>query len=97
MQSEGAIQSAIDNVAASGGGIVTLAGGTHNISTPIRMKSNVILQGEGNWASLLKTTINMKIIVADDGQNGLVNITIQNLAIHGINATNSGIIQIVSV
>ncbi|MCM4156949.1 PA14 domain-containing protein [Gramella sp. AN32] len=89
------IQAAIDNVAASGGGTVTLAAGTHNITTPVRMKSNVTLQGEGNWASLLKTTVNMKMIIAD--AEGLVNLTIQNLAIEGTNALNGGGIEIASL
>ena len=71
-------------MAVSGGGTVTLASGTHNISTPVRMKSNVTLQGEGNWASLLKTTVNMKMIIHD--AEGLVNLVIQNLAIEGTNA-----------
>lgn len=51
------IQSAINTVAASGGGIVTLAAGTHNINVSLRMKDNVTLQGESDWASLLKTTV----------------------------------------
>ncbi|WP_159023904.1 right-handed parallel beta-helix repeat-containing protein [Formosa sp. L2A11] len=88
------IQTAIDNVAASGGGIVTLAKGTHVITTPVRMKSNITLQGEGNWESLLQTTVNMNMIIADD--EGLVNLTIQNLAIQGTNAINGGGIQITS-
>ncbi|MDO7171621.1 T9SS type A sorting domain-containing protein [Mariniflexile sp. AS56] len=90
----GNIQTAINNVAASGGGIVTLAAGTHNITVPVRMKSNVTLQGEGNWASLLKTTVNMKMIIHD--AEGLVNLVIQNLAIEGTNASNGGGIEITS-
>ncbi|WP_083415791.1 CBM96 family carbohydrate-binding protein [Algibacter lectus] len=88
----GDIQTAIDNVAASGGGVVTLAAGTHNITVPVRMKSNVTLQGEGQWASLLKTTVNMKMIIADS--ENLVNLIIQNLAIEGTNAANGGGIEI---
>lgn len=91
----GNIQTAIDNVAASGGGIVTLAAGIHTITTPVRMKSNVTLQGEGNWASLLKTTVNMKMIIAD--AEGLVNLSIQNLAIQGTNAALGGGIEIASL
>ncbi|KAA5825210.1 T9SS type A sorting domain-containing protein [Algibacter amylolyticus] len=86
------IQTAINNVAASGGGTVTLAAGTHNISTPVRMKSNITLQGEGNWSSLLKTTVNMKMIIHNS--EGLVNLVIQNLAIEGTNASNGGGIEI---
>ncbi|WP_066219891.1 T9SS type A sorting domain-containing protein [Formosa haliotis] len=88
------IQEAIDNVAASGGGIVTLVKGTHVITTPVRIKSNVTLQGEGNWESLLQTTVNMNMIIAD--AEGLKNLTIQNLAIQGTNAINGGGIQITS-
>ena len=88
------IQSAINSVAASGGGTVTLLAGTHNISTSVKIKSNVTLQGEGKWLSLLKTSVNMKMIVAD--AYGLVNLTIQNLAIEGTNASNGGGIEIIS-
>ncbi|WP_434035598.1 T9SS type A sorting domain-containing protein [Formosa sp. 4Alg 33] len=88
------IQTAIDNVSTSGGGIVTLAKGTHVITVPVRMKSNVTLQGEGNWESLLQTTVNMNMIIAD--AEGLQNLTIQNLAIQGTNAINGGGIQITS-
>ncbi|GAA3652421.1 hypothetical protein GCM10022397_41200 [Flavivirga jejuensis] len=91
----GDIQSAIDNVATSGGGTVTLAAGIHHIVTPVRMKSNVTLQGEGDWASLLKTTVNMNMIIAD--AEGLVNLIIRNLAIEGTNALNGGGIQIISL
>ena len=90
----GDIQTAIDNVAASGGGIVTLSAGTHVITVPVRMKSNVTLQGEGDWGSLLKTTVNMKMIIAD--AEGLVNLIIKNLAIEGTNALNGGGIEIIA-
>lgn len=90
----GNIQTAINSVASSGGGTVTLSAGTHVITTPVRMKSNVTLQGEENWSSLLKTTINMKMIIAN--AEGLVNLTIQNLAIEGTNALNGGGIEIIA-
>lgn len=88
------IQLAIDNVHATGGGIVTLKAGTHHISSPVKIKSNVTLQGEGTLASTLKTTSNIKMI--EENNNGLVNVTIQNLKIIGTNASHSGGIQLAS-
>mgnify|MGYP003632139313 CR=1 FL=1 len=88
----GNIQTAIDNVATSGGGTVTLAAGIHTINRSIKMKSNVTLQGEGNWGTLIKTTRNMKMIIADS--EGLVNVTIKNLELEGTNASSGGGIEI---
>ncbi|WP_158848584.1 T9SS type A sorting domain-containing protein [Algibacter sp. L1A34] len=90
----GNIQTAINNVASSGGGIVTIATGIHIITTPIRMKSNVTLQGEGNWATTIKTNTDIQVITAD--AEGLVNLVIQNIKIEGINSVSGGGIQITS-
>ena len=90
----GDIQNAINIVADSGGGIVTLAKGTHIVTVPLRMKSNVTLQGEGYRESLIKTNDHIQIIIADS--EGLVNLVIQNLAIEGINSVSGGGIQITS-
>jgi parallel beta-helix repeat protein len=90
----GDIQNAIDIVADSGGGIVTLAKGTHMVTVPLRMKSNVTLQGEGYRESLIKTNDHIQVIIADS--EGLVNLVIQNLAIEGINSVTGGGIQITS-
>ena len=43
----GDIQAAIDSVASSGGGTVSLASGTYMLSSSIKMKSNVTLEGVG--------------------------------------------------
>ena len=56
------IQGAIDSVYSSGVGIVTLASGEHNIISPVKMRSNVILQGEARLSSALKTTEDIKMI-----------------------------------
>lgn len=48
------------------------------------MKSNVTLRGEGELASTLITTNDMKMITAST--NGLRNLTIENLVIAGTNA-----------
>ena len=88
------IQPAIDYVSANGGGTVTLKAGTHNISSSVKMKSNVTFQGEGELASTLKTTSNIKMIEAN--KYGLVNVTIQNLKIIGTNAINGGGIHLIS-
>ncbi|WP_379860529.1 T9SS type A sorting domain-containing protein [Mariniflexile ostreae] len=88
------IQQAINTVASSGGGVVTVAAGTHIVTTPLRIKSNITLQGEGNWASKIKTNTNIQVINAD--AEGLVNIVIQNIEIEGVNGVNGGGIQITS-
>lgn len=90
----GDIQSAIDYVSSNGGGTVTLASGTHTVTAPLLIRSNVTLQGEGNWASKLKTNTNIEIINAYEA--GLDNVTIQNLEIEGINASNGSGISIIS-
>lgn len=91
----GDIQAAIDLVAENGGGIVTLETGTHIVTEPIRIKSNITLQGEGDRESLIKTNDPIQIIVAD--AEGLENLVIQNLAIEGINSVTGGGIQIISL
>jgi hypothetical protein len=88
------IQSAIDYVNSNGGGTVTLAAGIHNITSPVQMKSNVTLQGEGNLASTLKTTNDIKMIIQSD--YGLVNVTIQNLVLIGSPTKNAGGIHLIS-
>ena len=88
------IQDAIDYVGANGGGIVTLEAGTHDISSSVKIKSNVILQGEGNLASTLKTTSDIKMIVQAD--YGLVNVTIQNLVLIGSPTKKAGGIHLIS-
>lgn len=88
------IQDAIDYVSANGGGIVTLAAGVHNITSPAQIKSNVTLQGEGNLASTLKTTSDIKMII--QAGYGLVNVTIRNLILMGSPTKNAGGIHLIS-
>lgn len=90
----GSIQTAINTVATSGGGTVTLKEGTHIVSTPLKIRSNVTLQGEGDWQSILKTNTNIEVITAYE--EGMSNIIIQNIKIEGVNGVNGGGIQITS-
>jgi len=78
----GNIQAAIDSVAAAGGGTVNLASGTFTITSSIRLKANVILNGAGDPNTTITSTTPMTIITTD--QEGLANLTIQNLKIIGI-------------
>ena len=88
------IQPAIDYVNSNGGGTVTLKAGTHTIDSPVKIKSNVILRGEGTLASTLKTTNDIKMIV--QSAYGLKNVTIQNLVLIGSPTRNAGGIHLVS-
>ncbi|MDT3401188.1 parallel beta-helix repeat protein [Mucilaginibacter terrae] len=77
----GNIQHAIDQVSASGGGTVNLASGTYNITSPLKIKSNVTLNGSGNAT----TTINGgNFNVIQQNNEGLTNVTIQNLKVTGV-------------
>jgi polygalacturonase len=89
------IQEAIDALSSKGGGVVVIGEGMHVVTSPIRVKSNITLRGEGQWNSKISTTQNMKVIVQD--ADGIRNITIENLEISGINGSNGGGIQIISM
>lgn len=88
------IQAAMDEVHADGGGIVTLQAGTHSITTSVKIKSNVTLQGEGEWDSKIKTTESIKLI--EQNNYGMVNVTVRNLELQGTNASDGGGISIIS-
>ena len=90
----GSIQNAIDDVNASGGGTVTLAAGTFTVTSPLKIKSNVTLQGSGIYASTIATTQNIKII--EQSGYGLKNITIRNLTLKGTNKIDGGGMDIIS-
>ncbi|MDN5286517.1 MAG: C-terminal target protein [Mucilaginibacter sp.] len=89
--SGGNIQTAIDNVAAAGGGTVNLASGTWTITSSIRLKANVTLNGAGNPNTTITSSTAMNIITT--AQEGLSNLTVQNLKIVGIptDSTSNGI------
>ena len=89
------IQSAIDFVNSSGGGTVTLKAGTHIIDSPVKIKSDVTLHGEGVLASTIKTTNDIKMII--QAGYGLKNIAIQNLVLVGSPTRNAGGIHIISL
>lgn len=89
------IQAAIDEVAScQSGGTVILKAGVHVIDKPLKMKSNVILRGEGTLKTTLKTVRDIKMITADD--NGLNNLAIRNMVIVGTNSRHGGGIHLVS-
>jgi polygalacturonase len=75
------LQSAIDQVAAAGGGTVKLAAGTYNIYATTKLKSNVTLSGAGNPATTLVGMGNFDVL--QQSAEGLSNITIKNLKITG--------------
>lgn len=77
----GNIQAAIDQVAAAGGGTVNITSGGGTIRTPLRMKSNVTLNGAGNPATTL--TIGGSFTGIQHNAEGLSNLTVQNLKIAG--------------
>lgn len=83
----GNIQAAIDQVAAAGGGTVNITSGTGTVSTPLRMKSNVTLNGAGNPTTTLNAGAD--IIVITQNAEGLTNVKVQNLKINGRGRTGS--------
>ena len=76
-----AIQNAIDQVSAAGGGTVNLAAGTYSLTAPIKMKSNVTLNGAGTPATSIAITGNFTGI--GHASEGLCNLTVQNLKLVG--------------
>lgn len=48
-----AIQSAVDQASAAGGGVVQLSGGSCRLGSRVTLKSNVVLQGQGKDATTL--------------------------------------------
>ncbi len=77
----GDIQSAVDQVSASGGGTVNLATGTYVLNSSLRIKSKVTLNGSGNQATVLQATGGFTAIQQASEQ--LDNVAIQNLSIIG--------------
>lgn len=83
----GNIQAAIDQVAAAGGGTVNITSGQGTLTTPLRMKSKVALNGAGTPATTLGVGGNFTGIQNDT--EGLTNVTIQNLKLAGNGETTS--------
>jgi len=91
----GNIQNAIDDVSESGGGIVTLASGTHVITETLEMKSDVTFQGSGIYATTVKINEN-KQIMAEDGYsknrtNAVNNVLVRNITFVGVNGDDGGV------
>lgn len=89
------IQNVIDAVSEAGGGVVTLSSGIHDISSALKVKSNITLQGEANLSSILRTDDDIKMII--QAGEGLENITIQNLILIGSPTRGAGGIHITSM
>ena len=83
----GNIQTAIDQVSASGGGSVILSKGTYSISSPLRIKSNVKLFGAGRGATIISNGGGEFNVIYRDSE-GLSNVTIANLTVVGAHTTN---------
>ncbi len=88
------IQEAIDQASLAGGGTVHLGAGVHQISTPIKMKSNVTLSGAGHKVTTVNTHKVIKSI--EQASEGLQNVIIQNLTITGVARHGSHALHIVS-
>jgi parallel beta-helix repeat protein len=86
-ESESTIQSAIDTASSKGGGTVTLDSGTYTITTPIVLKSNVTLTGDGKNSTILQRSsssdlgLSCSVITAISG--GLSNVIVKSLTIDG--------------
>ena len=81
VNSASGIQSAIDTVAAAGGGNVNIAGGAYTITSTIKLKSQVTVAGAGNPATTLNASGNFDVF--QQSAEGLSNVTIKNLKIVG--------------
>lgn len=76
------IQSAIDDVAAAGGGIVFIQEGIYSITSAIKIPSNIQLKGAG-WATILQAASGLgateNMIENSDQSNGNTGIFLKNL------------------
>lgn len=90
----GNIQSAIDQVNAAGGGSVFLQAGTYTISAPLRMRSNVALDGAGSGATIIQNTGSSATynLITENSDN-LTDVTLRDFALNGRDsAAGNGII-----
>lgn len=88
------IQEAVERVSLAGGGTVNLGAGVHQISTSIKIESNVTLSGAGHSTTTINTAKVIKSI--EQASEGLQNVTIQNLTITGVAVNGSHAIHLVS-
>lgn len=80
----GNIQSAIDQVNASGGGTVKLRAGTHTINAALLMRSNVTLKGAGAGSTTIQNTgasANYSLVIKPTA--ALSNVTVRDLSLDG--------------
>jgi hypothetical protein len=95
------IQQNLDAVHNAGGGTLHLKAGTYTISSPIKMYSNITLEGAGQGSTIVQTpSSSFASEIINDGTHAsgpvLSNMTIQNMTLdgRGMNALNSMGIQI---
>lgn len=74
-----AIQLAVDAVAARGGGIVRLGAGTFEMVGPVRLASNVTLEGSGP-ATILHKSAGVRTHFVVDADYGMLEITVEDPA-----------------
>ncbi len=74
-----AIQAAIDATAAHGGGAVYLPAGTYHLEAGLKMKSHIVLQGEGR-ATLLKRSPFVQAALAENAAAGASRIVVNSAA-----------------
>ena len=81
----GSIQAAIDDLAATGGGTVALTAGTHQVTTPIQLRSNVTLSGHSSTGTNPTTLHNAAgsdmVAMLDGSSGGLSNVIIQRIKV----------------
>lgn len=83
----GDIQSAINQVAAAGGGIVNIGSGTATRTAALRIKSKVTVNGAGNPTTTLNAGGDFTMFVNDvEGETG---VTLQNIKLGGRGGTGS--------
>ena len=75
-----AIQKAIDQVAAAGGGMVLLKAGTYTLANSVRLASNITLQGEGPDKTILKKVAGVRSKLKIDADYGEYKATVEDAA-----------------
>jgi len=83
----GDIQSAINSVAAAGGGTVNITSGTATRSATLTMKSKVTVNGAGNPTTTLNAGGNFAMFV--ESADGMSNVGLQNIELVGQGGTGS--------
>ncbi len=75
-----AIQKAINEVARKGGGVVFLPSGTYHLESPVTLRDNIALRGEGRATVLKRVKSKAFTVIQGFGLEGVI---IENLAVDG--------------